>query len=84
MSEKRKRGRPRIGKIRDFRMSDTEWSIFKEWCAERNLEASEVIRVLLKHFSSMDLKQHLMFILEKYSDEELEKLKEEMKKNERI
>jgi len=77
----KKRGRPKTGKtpIRDFRMSNIEWEIFSEWCRQRSLKPSEVIRVLLKYFSEMDLKEHIMFILDKYSDEEIEELKKEMK-----
>lgn len=55
----RKRGRPSIGHKKTFTISDRDYKAFKEWCVQRGLKISEVVRgsilFMMKEGSISDL-----------------------------
>jgi len=48
MNQKKKVGRRKIGKIRDFRMSNRDFESFRNWCQRRGFTVSEALRGLIK------------------------------------
>lgn len=79
---RRKRGRPSIGHKKTFTISDRDYEAFKEWCVQRGLKISEVVRgsikFMMKEGSISDLLE----------DEEMEKfaveiIKGNLEKNKR-
>jgi len=48
LNQKRKVGRPKVGRKRDYRMSDLEYQAFITWAKERGLVPSQVIRELVR------------------------------------
>ena len=76
-------GRKRIGKHKTYRISDSDYKSFKEWCYSRGLRVNEVIRALIKKTSHITVKD-LIFSDAKFEHyaRNLLKKRKELKENE--
>lgn len=52
-------GRKRIGKVRSFRLSESDYKAFLEFCKERGLRPTQVVRQLVQIYYVSEMRKEL-------------------------